>query len=146
MCSKLKNKRRIQNKKNIFDKCNFYNVGYYKYSENGCRFKDREEQCSDGKCCYKTCQKRHQRECKWFLSKKGCRHGNKCGFKHNFQKANNDEDDIEEEIKTLKSVILLKVESIQKLTNSIATLDQQFNDCKKKLEASEVRRCLKPKN
>ena len=100
-------------------------------------FKHPEEQCKEVKCSYKTCQKRHQKDCKWFLGESGCRHGNKCGFKHLIKKVVDEEYNLEEEIKSLKTAIMEKDESMKTLTNSIAVLDEQFNECKIKLEASK---------
>ena len=115
---------RIQNKNIISGRCNFYNVGYCKYTEKGCMFKHPEEQCKEVKCSYKTCQKRHQKDCKWFLGESGCRHGNKCGFKHLIKKVVDEEYNLEEEIKSLKTAIMEKDESMKTLTNSIAVLDE----------------------
>ena len=71
-----------QNKTDISEKCYFYNVGYCKHSEKGCNFKHPVKQCDQEKCDYKTCPYRHQKQCRYFLGRKGCYYGEKYAFKH----------------------------------------------------------------
>ena len=69
-------------------KCNFYNVGYCKNADKGCKFFHPEESCTTHKCDYKKCPKRHPKDCKFFKTRKCCKHGSKCKFKHENKKQN----------------------------------------------------------
>ena len=64
------------------NKCNFYNVGYCRNIVKGCEFLHPKESCSRIDCNYKSCPKRHQRNCKYFELKNQCKHGSECEFKH----------------------------------------------------------------
>ena len=52
-------------------KCLYWNVGYCKYSDKGCKYFHPDDNCEKSFCNDKSCQKRHKRFCK---------HGSKCKF------------------------------------------------------------------
>ena len=121
-------------------KCNFYNVGYCKNFDKGCKYLHPEESCIFENCNYKDCPKRHQKDCKFFKSKKSCRHGSDCHFKHEKKKTNSKTDIIDETVKTLHATIAEKDAIIEELKNIKAVLEAKLNkqdELKSKLNLSE---------
>ena len=130
-------------------KCNFYNVGYCKNSNKGCKFYHPKVSCESEKCDYKNCQNRHQKECKFFNLEKFCKHGSKCEFKHLKKKIKSKEDSLEkqdhavdeiikgkdDEIKNLKKSI--KETKDRKLKNNNEDLEKQIENLKKELKIKD---------
>jgi len=98
--------------------CKFQNSGYCKYKEN-CKFKHVKEKC-EGKCERKTCQKRHQKFCK-FGSR--CRRPNTCEFKH---EVTLDELGLKADIKNLETTIKELVEENKKIKTKMVDLETEL--------------------
>ena len=121
-------------------KCNFYNVGYCKNSDKGCRFVHPEESCKSENCEYKSCPKRHQKDCKYFKYRSYCKHGSSCQFKHLKKKSDSKTDTLEEKITALKTYIEEKDDVIEELKELILTLEEKIKkheELKSKLDSLE---------
>ena len=122
-------------------KCNFYNVGYCKNFDNGCTFFHPKESCNSENCDYKTCPKRHQRDCKFFKLKKFCKHGSKCQFKHQTKKTDsinvdgsNENKELKNKLKDLEEIIKnLKTEN-KKKDSKIKHLQEENNHLSVKID------------
>ena len=66
-------------------KCNFYNRGFCKMGSE-CKFLHNDKVCESfvdlGICEMQSCNRRHQYDCKYLNSEKGCRRGELCEFSH----------------------------------------------------------------
>ena len=96
-------------------KCNFYNVGYCRNWMRGCRFFHPEESCESENCKNRTCPRRHQRTCRYFETRKPCKHGVDCQFKHEERENEAKKDNLDKEIKDMKDNIRQKDEMIKSL-------------------------------
>ena len=61
--------------------CFYYDNGFCKYYKS-CNFFHPKDNCSDEECLRKLCEKRHPKECRYYLSQNGCKFKDKCFFKH----------------------------------------------------------------
>jgi hypothetical protein len=109
-------------------KCNFYNVGYCKNFDKGCIFFHPKESCNSENCDYKTCPKRHQKDCKFFKSKKFCKHGSNCQFKHQTKKTDSTNGDESNEKKELKSKVKHLEETIKNLKTENKKKDSEIKN------------------
>ena len=62
-------------------KCSYFNIGYCKYRDKGCKHVHPEEKCALSKCTDNGCPKRHQQYCRL---KASCKFNNNqsCEFLH----------------------------------------------------------------
>ena len=65
----------VDNGKKKAKKCKFYNRGFCKYKQKGCRFPHPQQICKEYlnnlKCTIKDCGDRHPSDCKWFEVNRG---------------------------------------------------------------------------
>jgi len=98
--------------------CRFQNTGYCRYQDK-CKFKHVTEKC-EGKCNRKTCQKRHQRPCKFSVK---CKRQKSCEYEHN----NVSEDQsLKAEVKKLTATIKEVVEENKKMKAQVAHLEKEL--------------------
>ena len=119
-------------------KCNFYNVGYCKNWNKGCKFFHPAEACQSDNCDSKSCPKRHQKECKYLRHRKFCKHGVNCQFKHIEKKVVSKKDNLDEEIKALQENIKEKDVVIKDLDSSISLLEEKIKEYEESKLMSEV--------
>ena len=109
-------------------KCNFYNVGYCKHLKKGCRFVHPEESCGTSDCQNRGCPKRHQTTCKYFGTRRSCKHGSDCQFKHEEKKNEAKKENLDEDIKVLKENLKGKEEMIKAVENEIILLNDKLKE------------------
>ena len=102
-------------------KCNFYNVGYCRKWDKGCKFIHPAESCQSESCEIRSCPKRHQRECKYFKHESSCKRGSTCQFKHKKKK----KDNLDEEKRVLQKDIKEKNQTNKDLESAHASDDEQ---------------------
>ena len=49
-------------------RCRYYNLGFCKYLKKGCEFNHPKVNCERPNCDYKTCTRRHNKSCKYYLN------------------------------------------------------------------------------
>ena len=104
---------------------NFYNVWYCRDHDNGCKFLHPEESCNIENCDFRSCPKRHQRDCKFYKFWGFCKRGTNCQFKH---VKNNTPENKNEKIKDLEAKVVEKDALIETLENSITELNGTIID------------------
>ena len=133
LISKKKKKTKLISEK---QKCNFYNVGYCKNWNKGCKFIHPAEACQSDNCDSKSCPKRHQKECKYF--RKFCKHGVNCQFKHFEKKDISKKDNLDEEIKALQENMKEIDVIIKDLDSSISLLEEKIKEYEESKIMSDV--------
>ena len=100
--------------------CRFQNTGYCKYQDK-CKFKHVSEKCG-GKCNRKTCQKRHQRPCKFSLK---CKRQKSCEYSHDSNEVSEVEG-LKAEVKKMTDIIKEVVEENKKMKAQVAHLEKEL--------------------
>ena len=100
--------------------CKFQNTGYCKYQDK-CKFKHVSEKCG-GKCNRKTCQKRHQRPCKFSLK---CKRQKSCEYSHDSNEVSEVEG-LKAEEKKMTDIIKEVVEENKKMKAQVAHLEKEL--------------------
>ena len=75
----------------------------------------------------KTCPKRHQKDCTFFKSKKFCKHGSNCQFKHQTKKTDSKNGDESNEKQELKNKLKYLEETINNLKTENKKKDSEIN-------------------
>ena len=90
-------------------RCNFYNVGYCRNHDKGCKFFHPEESCYIENC-----------DCKFYKFRSFCKRGENCQFKH---VKNNTPENKNEKITDLEIKVVEKDQIIETLEETIAQLN-----------------------
>ena len=104
--------------------CKFQNSGYCKFKEN-CKFRHVKEKCEE-KCDRKTCQKRHQKSCKYGLR---CSRLKTCEFKHE----TNPDEVLKTVIKNLETSLKELVEENKHMKSKMSDLETELRSSQKSL-------------
>ena len=106
--------------------CKFQNTGYCKYQDK-CKYKHVTEKCG-GNCDRKSCQKRHQRQCKFSIK---CKRQNSCQYLH---QTSSEDISLKAEIQKLTATINEVVAENKTMKAKLAHLEKEL---KKSLEDSQ---------
>ena len=100
--------------------CRFNKFGYCKFKTN-CKYKHVNVVCDDENCDKSVCEKRHPRNCKYFINSGDCKLGSNCAYAH---KDNNKMkmEKLEQKIIELHKIIENKEKIINRLVNDVQNL------------------------
>ena len=124
-------------------KCHFFNIGYCKYKDKGCKHVHPKEACCIIKCKNKSCPNRHQKTCRYKESFK-LKINQSCQYLHrNINQSENTSNDVVAENKNLiKKVKMLEgkiKENKKEIDNIVSEICKLEDALKIEKERTNVR-------
>ena len=103
--------------------CNYDKFGYCKFKKE-CIREHLKEECEDLADCkhIKTCNKRHPKRCKNYVSKNACRFESDCAYSHKKSKESIEKDMLKEKVDTLEKTVSemeIKLKNFEEELNEI---------------------------
>ena len=99
--------------------CKYFQCGFCKFGDT-CQKQHIKEICSTKKCISKTCIKRHPKVCKYFFTRKSCKFGELCSYKHEVDSNQSEISELKEKLSILEGSVELLNAKLSELTKELA--------------------------
>ena len=114
--------------------CSFNKFGFCKFGET-CRKRHVQKCCDSIECDILSCENRHPKICRFFITYKRCKFGDFCKYKHEVESSEN-KVNLEIKIKNLEVALEKNIIEIRKLNYKI--------ECIESATSEGLQRCLYP--